>query len=302
MGLVAVSAPATSANLGPGFDALALALEVHNRVVAEPASRTVVEVRGEGAGQLSRGEENLVYRAIARVFKARGQAPPPLRLECENRIPLARGLGSSAAATVSGLLLGNELLDRLLSLEELLALGTEMEGHPDNVVACLFGGVQACVVRRSDEVLHCAVPVPPELRAAVLVPSFAMDTREARRLLPSVVPLGVVVHNIGRTALLVAALATGRLDLLRVATEDALHQPPRTALFPALPSILRAALEAGAHGAFLSGAGSSVLALVTERAQEVADSMAETARQAGVEAAAWVVSLSQRGAVVETTQ
>ncbi|MBI4492408.1 MAG: homoserine kinase [Chloroflexi bacterium] len=298
MAMITVWAPATSGNLGPGFDALGLALELSNRVQASPAERTEVLVRGEGEGQLASGQDNLIYRAAARVFAARGQEPPRLRLECENRIPLARGLGSSAAATAAGLLVGNELLGRPCRLEELLAFGTEMEGHPDNVAACLFGGLQACVTLDSGAVVRCAVPIPPGLRAVVLVPSFGMDTHAARGLLPAAIPLRVAVHNLGRTALLVAAMAAGRLDLLRVATEDAIHQPPRQALFPALPDLLRAALDAGAVGAFLSGAGSSVLALVDGRGDAVAQALAATARRCGVEASTLDVALSQRGAYV----
>jgi homoserine kinase len=298
-GRLSVLAPATSANLGPGFDALGLALELRNRVTASLAERTDVLVRGEGEERLSGGRNNLVYRAVGRVYARLGKEPPPLRLECDNRIPLARGLGSSAAAAAAGLVIGNELLGRPFDMPGLVALGAAMEGHADNIAACLLGGIQTCVVLETGDVLHCHVPVPAGLSAVGLIPSFSMSTREARRVLPTVVPLRAAVWNIGRTALLVAALASGRLELLRAATEDAIHQPPRTVLFPALPRILAAALDAGAHGAFMSGAGSTVLALVSGRDEDVATAMLHAARQAGVGARCLSLRISERGAYVE---
>jgi homoserine kinase len=281
--VLTVRAPATSANLGPGYDCLSLALDVANVVQAWPSDDGVqVEVSGEGAAHLPGDRANEVYRALAAVYRAHGQEPPPLRLRCENVIPTSRGLGSSSAARACGLLLGNHLLGEPLSTEELFGLGAEMEGHPDNIAACLFGGVQVCVTGpRGLE--HVRVPVSFPLAATVYVPDFPMDTHAARGLLPTDVSIKTAVHNISRASLLVAALATGRTDLLRTATEDAIHQPPRSALFPALPKLIGAAVEAGAHGAFLSGAGSSVLALVDpDRADRVGAAMTETAGRLGV--------------------
>jgi homoserine kinase len=281
--VLTVRAPATSANLGPGYDCLSLALDVANVVQAWPSENgVVVEVRGEGAGHLPGDGANEVYRALAAVYRRSGEAPPSLRLRCENAIPTSRGLGSSSAARACGLLLGNRLLGSPYTAEQLFELGAGLEGHPDNIAACLFGGVQVCVTgTRGLE--HVQVPVSFPLAATIYVPDFPMDTRAARGLVPTDVPIESAVHNIGRASLLVAALATGRADLLRTATEDAIHQPPRSALFPALPELIRAAVEAGAHGAFLSGAGSSVLALVDPgQADRVGAALAESARSNGV--------------------
>ena len=298
--VLTVRAPATSANLGPGFDCLSLALDVANVVQAWPADRVTVEVVGEGAGQLPTDATNEVYRALASVFAARGARAPAVRLRCENVIPPTRGLGSSSAARASGLLLGNALLDGPLPADELLSLGAEQEGHPDNIAACLLGGVQVCVTTNG-RVAHCRVPVARPLRAVVFIPDFPMDTQRARGLLPRAVSVETAVYNISRASMLVAALATGRTDLLRTATEDAIHQPPRAQVFPALPALLAAALDGGAHGAFLSGAGSSVLALADpERAGAVGEALAQRAAAEDVHGRVVDAAIAEQGASVST--
>jgi homoserine kinase len=295
--VVSVLAPASCGNLGAGFDALSLAIDLCNAFSAEPADELVIENIGEGAERLPAGREHLVYRAIERVYGAAGRAAPALRLRCENRIPLSRGLGSSSSAIVAGLLLGNRLLGEPLDETRLLALATQMEGHPDNVVACLLGGIQVSVLSGSS-VLTCPAAVPPSLQAVLFVPNFVMDTHAARQLLPSRVPLADAVFNLSRSALLVAALANDRLDLLRTATEDQLHQPPRTALFPAMPRMFEAALEAGALGACLSGAGSSILALATDRLDEIAVALEACAARNAVEGSARIVAIRRQGATI----
>jgi homoserine kinase len=299
--VLTVRAPATSANLGPGFDCLSLALDVANVVRAWPSDRVSVDVVGEGAGELPTDATNEVYRAVGAVFAARAMQPPPLRLRCENVIPPTRGLGSSSAARASGLLVGNALLDEPLSLDELLDIGAEQEGHPDNIAACLLGGVQVCVTA-DGRVAHCRVPVAHPLRAVVFVPDFPMDTKRARSLLPRQVPVETAVYNMSRAAMLVAALATGQTDLLRTATEDAIHQSPRAQVFPALPGLLAAALDAGAYGAFLSGAGSSVLALAdAERAESIGNAFATLAAVERIRGRVLHARISEHGATVERT-
>ncbi|HEY8477897.1 MAG TPA: homoserine kinase [Chloroflexota bacterium] len=292
---VAVRVPATTANLGPGFDALGMALGLYNTVVAEPGDGPEVVVEGEGADRLPRDARNLVYRSAEEAARRIGGTLPPLRLRCANAIPPARGLGSSSAAIVAGLMIGNALLGGPWDPEQVLATAAELEGHPDNVTPAVFGGLQVCVVDRG-RVCHVAVPVERRLRVALFIPDVPMATRGARRVVPRRVSLADAVHNLGRTALLVAAMATGRLDVLGVATQDRLHQPPRAALFPALPILLAAAMEHGALGAFLSGAGSTVAALVDERGEMVAEAMARTAAREGVTGRARVVEISQEGA------
>ena len=301
--MLTVRAPATSANLGPGYDCLSLAVDVANVVQLWPSEGGVrVEVIGEGAKLLPGDAANEVYRSVAAVYRLHGSKPPSLRLRCENVIPPSRGLGSSSAARACGLLLGNRLLGDPFSREDLFRLGAEMEGHPDNIAACLFGGVQVCVTGARG-LQHVSVPVSFPLATTVYVPDFPMDTHAARGLLPTEVSIETAVHNISRASLFVAALATGRTDLLRTATEDAIHQPPRSTVFPALPKLIGAAIEAGAHGAFLSGAGSSVLALVDpDRAARVGGAMSEAALQAGVPGRIIQTTITAHGATIEADE
>jgi homoserine kinase len=291
-----VRVPATTANLGPGFDCLGLALDLWNTVRLERGP-SGVQVSGEGAESLSRGDDNLVCRAAAALFREIGGAAPDIAVVCHNDIPLARGLGSSAAAVVGGLVAANALCGEPLSRPDLMRLAVEMEGHPDNVAPALLGGCQVSVMD-GDDVVTSAVPLPEGLRAVLFVPEQPMPTAQARALLPLRVSRDDAVFNIGRTALLVSALATGDLDAVRVATQDRLHQPYRSVLFPSMRLIIQAALDAGAAGAFLSGAGSTVLALARGREMTIGFEMTDAADKAGVAGEVRVVEVSATGAHV----
>ncbi len=292
---VTVRVPATTANLGPGFDCLGMALQLHNTVAVQVTrGRLDVRIEGEGAKDLRWGEENRVLRGIRQAFEEAQQRPPGLTLEQTNEIPLGRGLGSSAAATVAGLVAGNVLCGNRLSQDQLLMLATELEGHPDNVAPALLGGL-VIVVRHKDQLLHYKIPAPVDLKAALFVPDFVMPTEEARRVLPTQIPRDNAVHNLGRVALLVASLIQGRYEFLDAATRDRLHQPYRESIFPAMPELLQAAREAGALGAFLSGAGSTILALCHDNAQAVADAMAKAAERHSLTGQAMVVPVNAEG-------
>lgn len=258
---VTVRVPATSANLGPGFDCLGLALNWFNQVTVAPAGRWSVSIRGEGAQTISRGRDNIIVTALEAVYhQAERSAPPGFHLRCLNRIPLARGLGSSAAAVVAGLVAGNALMGEPLSREDLLQLAAQIEGHADNAAPALFGGCQM-VLQQEGKWMHCALPLARPLTAVLFIPDFEIPTSQARAVLPERVALRDAVFNLSRVAWLVAGLATGELTHLRYATRDRLHQPYRLTLFPAMEALFQAALDAGAYGAFLSGAGSTILAL-----------------------------------------
>ena len=293
---VEVAAPATTANLGPGFDCLAMALDLWNTVTLEVGAQGV-EIQGEGEGALSPGADNLVHRAAKALFSEAGVSAPDFALTCRNAIPLERGLGSSAAAAVGGLLAANALCGEPLSPQELLRLAVRLEGHPDNAAAALFGGCQI-VAQDGDELLCAPAPLPSGLRAVLFIPEEAMNTAQARAVLPPVVSRADAAFNAARTALLVNSLAAGRLEHLRTATQDRLHQPQREVLFPAMRLIFSAALNAGAHGVFLSGAGSTVLALASAREMTIGYEMADVAEKAGVRGDIRVVDLSPRGAHV----
>lgn len=277
---VTVRAPATTSNLGSGFDCLGMALDIWNSVHVEVGESGLV-VRGEGVDELPVGESNLVYQSFRVPFVRTGQPVPDVRIVCDNQIPLARGLGSSSAAAVAGLLAGNELSGRPLSDEELLDLAAAKEGHPDNVFPALLGGCQI-VVKDGSRLVSSPLPVPPDLQAVIFIPEVPMPTEQARSVLDGQVSREDAVYNIGRVGLLVRAFATGDFTKLAVATQDRLHQPARQAIFPAMKVILRAALGAGALGVFLSGAGSSVLALTSGKEMTIGYEMAEAASKAGV--------------------
>lgn len=261
-GAVRVRAPASSANLGPGFDSLGLALALHDQVVAEVGSDgCVVDVRGEGAADVPRDESHLVARALLTGLETwAGQRPPGLRLTCRNRLPHGRGLGSSAAAVVSGLLAARGLMvdaDRVGDAE-VLDLANRIEGHPDNVAACLLGGLTVAWTDQS-AARAARLDLHPSVRAVLCVPAWPMSTAQARGLLPPRVPHADAVFNSARAALLVAAL-TREPGLLLTATEDRLHQPYRaTAMQPTAD--LMAELRSAGMAAVVSGAGPTVLVL-----------------------------------------
>src|SRR6267142_54141 len=278
---IEVRVPATSANLGPGFDVLGLALGLYNDIAYEEAEGVVVAIEGEGAGRLASGSDNVVARAAHMVYEAAGRRFPGATIRCVNRIPPARGLGSSAAAWVGGLVAANAWLGSPLQRDALLALACRAEGHPDNVAAALLGGLTVSCVS-GESVVALSLPVPADLLWVVLVPETESSTHEARAVLAETVTRADAVFNLQRMGLLLAALASGRVDVLGVAMDDRLHQPQRRALFPWMDAVCRAALEAGALGCVLSGAGPSMLAAVCGATQPVARAMEQALTPVGV--------------------
>ncbi len=294
-----VRVPATTANMGPGFDCLGMALDVWNSVSVEPSSSGLeIIVEGEGADSLPTDASNLMYKGFCLPFDGLGKPVPSVRMTCHNEIPLGRGLGSSSAAAVAGLLAGSEMCGASLSLQRLLELAAEIEGHPDNAAPALLGGCQV-VVRENGALIAASVPVPDDLMAVVFVPDVPMPTAQARDLLPLDVDRGDAVYNIGRVALLVRAFATGDLAHLDVATGDRMHQPARQAIFRPMRNIFRAALDAGALGVFLSGAGSSVLALTRGREYTIGYEMADIAAKSGVGGSMLITKPAGKGAHVD---
>lgn len=263
---VEVRAPASSANLGSGFDAVGLALGLHTTVRASLAERPEVITDLPG---VPLDETNYVYRSARLLADTAGRTLPPLRLEVTSDIPLARGLGSSAAALVAGLVAANTLLGAPLTTSELLDVAAREEGHPDNVGACLLGG--AIIATLDDgHVEYVHVTPPDHLGVLLVIPHFELLTSKARGVLPDTYTRADTVHALSHAALLGAALTTGRLDLLANAMRDRLHQPYRAPLVPGLTTILEEAPRHGALGAALSGAGPSVLCF-HDRREHTAD-------------------------------
>ena len=293
---VTVRAPATSANMGPGFDCLGIALDIWNTVTVEVGD-SGFEISGQGEDELPRDESNLVFQSIARIFEECDRAMPQMSVCCHNDIPTTRGLGSSSAALVSGLTVGNELCGGQLDRDDLLQIAASIEGHPDNVAPAIFGGMQVAV-SHNDRIVAAPVPVPETLSTVLYVPNVPMPTEEARGLLGSDVPRSDAVFNIGRAALLVRAMATGDLEGLDIATDDLLHQPARQTFFFPMKNIIRAGLGAGALGAFLSGAGSTVLALATEKEFTIGYEMADAAVKSGLDGEVVITRPTDLGAHV----
>lgn len=295
---VAVDVPASSANLGAGYDCLGVALAFANRIEVEVRSwsRGGIEltIEGEGHNELTEDRDNrFVCGLEAALIEVRGPIPDGVgwRIDMRNQIPLARGLGSSAAATVAGIVAANVLMGGVLDMAAMMRLATAVEGHPDNAAAALLGGF---VVATGDatHVEALRFDAPRDLRAVLFIPELRLSTREMRQALPATVPLADAVANLGAVAVGVAGLAAGRTDLLRHMTVDRIHEPYRATVYPQLPRLVQAARDAGALGACLSGAGSTVLAFT--------DSMADIARiEAAFMAVAADTDLPGRVAVVE---
>lgn len=296
--MISVRVPATSANLGPGYDAVGLALSLSMRVGLERSSHPIIEVRGTGERHIPRGPEHPAYRAARFVAELVGEPNAQFRLVQENSIPPTRGLGGSAAALVGGAVAANDLFGGQIAPPDLLNIVCELDGHPDNAAPALLGGL---VIGTLTPVGVSAVRLEPkDLKVVVSVPDFAVSTTAARRALPDSVPHRDAAFNVGRSGLLLGALATGEYHLLRVAMQDRLHQPYRSHLIPGLDDVISAALANGAHGACLSGSGPTVLAFAPERrAGKIASAMQTAFEAQGVRTQSWALDVDLAGARVE---
>ncbi len=282
--------------MGPGFDCLGMALDIWNTVEVTVGG-SGVDISGEGHDSLPNNASNLVHKSVARVFEELGRDVPEFRLSCHNEIPLARGLGSSSASLIGGLTAGNELCDQAFTEDEILQIASEIEGHPDNVTPALYGGFRIAV-NHNGRIISAPVPIPEGLEAVLFIPDVPMPTEEARGILPPEIPRTDAVHNIGRAALLVQAFTSGDLSLLDIATGDVLHQPARQAIFPAMKNMFRAAMAVGALGVFLSGAGSTVLALARDKEFTIGYEMADAAAKSGIEGQVKITKPVSQGAQV----
>ncbi len=282
--------------MGPGFDCLGMALDIWNTVEVTVGG-SGVDISGEGHDSLPNNASNLVHKSVARVFEQLGRDVPEFRLSCHNEIPLARGLGSSSASLIGGLTAGNELCDQAFTEDEILQIASEIEGHPDNITPALYGGFRIAV-NHNGRIISAPVPIPEGLEAVLFIPDVPMPTEEARGILPPEIPRTDAVHNIGRAALLVQAFTSGDLSLLDIATGDVLHQPARQAIFPAMKNMFRAAMAVGALGVFLSGAGSTVLALARDKEFTIGYEMADAAAKSGIEGQVKITKPVSQGAQV----
>ena len=264
--MLKIRVPATSANLGPGFDCLGLALNIWNEVSFESAERITYQVTGEGAEKLNKGTRNLLTKAFAFLYEVCGKEMQGVKIHAQNEIIMSSGLGSSAAAIIAGLFGANEILDKPLNQNELLKLATEMEGHPDNAAPALLGGLVVSVV--SDEEIITRRYEIPEFTVVIVKPNIDWPTRVARAVLPKSVSRTDAIYNIGRAALVVDALRSGDLDLLQKIMDDRIHQSYRLRHISGGISAYKTAKQFGA--AALSGAGPSIIAFVPPESAEQA--------------------------------
>lgn len=266
---VLVRVPASTANLGPGFDTLGMALNMYTWIEMSLAEETRVTLYGKQLEGIPADASNLIYQVAQQVFDEAGENHPHLEIKVRSDIPLTRGLGSSASAIVGGMAAANALIGNKLSQDAMFQLATKLEDHPDNVGASLFGGI---VAAHWDGVRAEYIRIEPHdrLEVLVIIPDFHLSTEKARNVLPQQIPMRDAVHNIACASLLVAALATGNLDMIRHAMRDALHQPYRAKLVPGMDRILAEATNHGALGVALSGAGPTLLALADSNSAEKA--------------------------------
>ncbi len=296
---VTISVPATSANLGPGFDCLGLALDLHNHVtftaVSPPALQ--INVTGIDAHKVPADETNLVYTSANWLFAEVGKRPSGLIIEQENNIPVGSGLGSSSTAVLAGLLGANELLGRPYTRAQILQFATEKEGHPDNIAPALYGGLVLSV--NDHDKLHIErLKIAPQT-VVVVLPDFHLLTSAARAVLPQTVPLQDAIFNASRTPLLIRALETADYDLLAIAMQDKLHQPYRIPLIPGMEQAMTAAKQAGASAVALSGAGPSLIAFAPHGHEQIAQEMITRFQDAGLDSRVWHLNLDLQGTTID---
>jgi homoserine kinase len=297
---VVVDVPATTANLGPGFDCLGAALDLNNRFemrcIEGSGERFELVIEGSEGSHLRGGPDNLVYRAAQRVWKEAGEEPIAVEARVRLAVPPARGLGSSATAIVAGLMGANALIGEKLSREKLLELAIDIEGHPDNVVPSLLGGL--CLTARAAShrwrVVRCEWD--PKVMVVVAIPAIRLSTSEARRVMPKAISIPDAVTNLGCLTLLLQGLRTGNGDLIADGMHDRIHEPYRWGLIQGGLEVREAAMAAGAWGCVISGAGPSILALCPEdSAVAVSKTMVRAWEGAGVASRSQVLQLHQAG-------
>jgi homoserine kinase len=277
----AVRVPASSANLGPGFDVLALALDLHLEVEARESPKTSIAWDGEGADEVPLTRKNLLIRSTQEPFAGWTRPLDGVELRVRNRIPIGRGLGSSAAGIVAGITLGAKLRGLRISAQRILELAFPLEGHGDNLAAALYGGFCIAVTENGGVRVH-RLDWPPRWRAILFVPRDISPTHEARRLVPRRPAREDAVFNLGRVAEWVLACSQRDRSLVRSAMDDRLHQPGRALAYPYLDDVIAAAEQAGALGAALSGAGGSVIAIADRHHDPVGQAMSKAARAHGI--------------------
>lgn len=303
--LITFKIPATSANIGSGFDSVGLALTLYNEIQIfdnEDSKKIEFEIYGEGENEISK-RDNMIYSAMKLVFKKLKSKPDKgYIVKCINRIPLSRGLGSSSAAIVGGLLSANYMLGNKLIIEkDILNMAVQIEGHPDNVAPAILGGIISGVVKKNEDFKYIKIKPPKNLKAIVSIPDFYLSTEIARNILPKEIKIEDAIFNISRAAMLTSALFSNRLDLLEVATEDKIHQDYRAKFIPNLQKLFKETKKAGAYSSTISGAGSSILALAKDDKNiinKVSEAMRLSFEKKNVRSVIKVLNIPSKGIII----
>ena len=294
--MIRVKVPATSANMGAGFDCMGIALSLYNIIEVGIIEHGLEII--DDFPKISHNENNLIYRAVKTVFDKVGFTPAGIRIKQKSQIPATRGLGSSSACIIGGMIGANILSGRKLSYNEILNMAAEMEGHPDNVTPALYGGM--CVsVKAGDEVKFKSMKLLPKYRFAVMIPDFYVATRKSRCVVPETFSKEDAVFNISRAALLVGALSTGDSGLLKTAVEDRMHQPYRTEYIEGMEEIFRKTYEAGSCGTYLSGSGPTILSIIDDETKDFKVQMEEYFKSTGQKWRCKVLTVDNVGTIVQ---
>ncbi|MBM3755290.1 MAG: homoserine kinase [Acidobacteria bacterium] len=299
--LYQVKVPASSANLGPGFDALGLAVNLHLTCRFRAADRLEIHANGRDSELIAPGENNFIWQTALNVAAETGRRLPPLYLEIDNDIPIGKGLGSSAAALTAGVVIADRLLDLNWSPHRILHEAARIEGHPDNVAACVLGSIVASAIDSHGIARAVRLPLPEQFGVAIIVPDFVLLTHEARSVLPAQYSKADAIFNVQRAALLIAALATGTVTAFPAALEDRMHQPHRARLVPGLDEILKLRAP-GLLGCALSGAGPSVLVFYERGSENVCDLVSQIFKLRGHNSQAILNGVATEGFSVTTLE
>ncbi|HEX3038833.1 MAG TPA: homoserine kinase [Caproiciproducens sp.] len=257
--MIRIQVPATSANLGSGFDSLGIALDLYNQVWMEESD--TLDISSKDDIKVPTDDSNLIFWAAKQVYEKCGRQLPGLKIVQLNNIPMARGLGSSSACIVAGILGANRLLGSPLGKQDLINLAAKIEGHPDNTTPAIEGGLAASAIE-AGRVYSVSVPVSEKIRFALFIPPFELKTEKARSVLPEQYSRGDAVYNLSRSALMAASLFSGKLENLRVAVQDKIHQPYRASLIDNLDNVFRLSYELGSLGTYVSGAGPTIISMI----------------------------------------
>ncbi len=303
--LITFKIPATSANIGSGFDSVGLALNLYNEIHIyenDNSKKIEFEIFGEGENEISK-KDNMIYSAMKLVFKKLKSKPNKgYIIKCINRIPLSRGLGSSSAAIIGGLLCSNFILGNKLKIEkDILNMAVQIEGHPDNVAPAILGGIVSGVVKKEEDFKYIKIKPPKNLKAIVSIPDFYLSTEIARNILPKEITRKDAIFNISRAALLTSALFSNRLDLLEIATEDKIHQDYRAKFIPNLNQLFKETKKAGAYSVTISGAGSSILALAKDDKniiEKVSKAMHSSFKKKNINSIIKVLNIPTKGIII----